>query len=250
MVYYKSAEEIELIRANCRLTAQTLDYISEHVKPGVSTLYLDGLAEDYIRSFDAVPSFLGFKGYPNSICASVNDVVVHGIPGKNDILKEGDIITIDVGVCKNGYYGDKAITYPVGEISSYAKNLIKVTRKALDIGISEAVENNRLGDIGNAIQTYVEKQGFSVVRDFVGHGIGSSPHEDPQVQHFGRTGTGMTLKKGLVIAIEPMINAGSYQTKVLSDGWTAVSVDGSLSAQFEHVVVITDNSTEILTLSH
>ena len=248
MVYYKSSEEIELIRLSCQLTAQTLNYISEHIKPGISTLYLDRLAEDYIRSFDAVPSFLGFRGYPNSICASVNDVVVHGIPRKDKILREGDIITIDVGVCKNGYYGDKAITYPVGEISSLAKNLIKVTEEALDIGISEAIENNRLGDIGNAIQTYVEQQGFSVVRDFVGHGIGSSAHEDPQVQHFGKSGTGLTLKKGLVIAIEPMINAGSYQTKVLSDGWTAVSADGSLSAQFEHIVAITDNSTEILTL--
>ena len=249
MVYYKSAEEIELIRASCQLTAQTLNYISEHIKPGISTLYLDRLAEDYIRSFDAVPSFLGYRGYPNSICASVNDMVVHGIPGKDKILREGDIITIDVGVCKNGYNGDKAITYPVGEISSLAKNLIKVTEEALDIGISEAVENNRLGDIGNAVQTYVEKQGFSVVRDFVGHGIGSNAHEDPQVQHFGKSGTGLTLKKGLVIAIEPMINAGSYQTRVLSDGWTAVSADGSLSAQFEHVVAIADNSTEILTLS-
>ena len=248
MVYYKSAEEIELIRASCQLTAQTLNYISEHIKPGISTLYLDRLAEDYIRSFDAVPSFLGFRGYPNSICASVNDVVVHGIPRKDKILREGDIITIDVGVCKNGYYGDKAITYPVGDISSLAKNLIKVTEEALDIGISEAIENNRLGDIGNAIQTYVEQQGFSVVRDFVGHGIGSSAHEDPQVQHFGKSGTGLTLRKGLVIAIEPMINTGSYQTKVLSDGWTAVSADGSLSAQFEHVVAIADNSTEVLTL--
>ena len=248
MVYYKSADEIELIRASCQLTAQTLDYVFEHIRPGVSTLYLDKLAEDYIRSFDAVPSFLGFRGYPNSICASVNDVVVHGIPRKDKILREGDIITIDVGVCKNGYYGDKAITYPVGDISSLAKNLIKVTEEALDIGISEAIENNRLGDIGNAIQTYVEQQGFSVVRDFVGHGIGSSAHEDPQVQHFGKSGTGLTLRKGLVIAIEPMINAGSYQTKVLSDGWTAVSADGSLSAQFEHVVAIADNSTEVLTL--
>ena len=248
MVYYKSADEIELIRASCQLTAQTLDYVFEHIRPGVSTLYLDKLAEDYIRSFDAVPSFLGFRGYPNSICASVNDVVVHGIPRKDKILREGDIITIDVGVCKNGYYGDKAITYPVGDISSLAKNLIKVTEEALDIGISEAIENNRLGDIGNAIQTYVERQGFSVVRDFVGHGIGSSAHEDPQVQHFGKSGTGLTLRKGLVIAIEPMINAGSYQTKVLSDGWTAVSADGSLSAQFEHVVAIADNSTEVLTL--
>ena len=248
MVYYKSAEEIELIRASCQLTAQTLDYVSEHIRPGVSTLYLDGLAEDYIRSFDAIPSFLGYKGYPNTICASINDMVVHGIPKKDKILKEGDIITVDVGVCKNGYYGDKAITYPVGDISSLAGKLVEVTKKALDIGISEAVENNRLGDIGNAIQTYVEKQGFSVVRDFVGHGIGSSAHEDPQVQHFGKSGTGPTLKKGLVIAIEPMINAGSYQTKVLSDKWTAVSSDGSLSAQFEHVVAITDNGTEILTL--
>jgi len=249
MVYYKSAEEVELIRLSCQLTAQTLNYISEHIKPGISTLYLDRLTEDYIRSFDAVPSFLGFRGYPNSICASVNNVVVHGIPKKDEILREGDIITIDVGVCKNGYYGDKAITYPVGDISSLAKKLIEVTEKALDIGISEARENNRLGDIGNAIQIYVEQQGFSVVRDFVGHGIGSSAHEDPQVQHFGKSDTGLTLKKGLVIAIEPMINAGSYQTKVLSDGWTAVSSDGSLSAQFEHVVAITDDSTEILTLS-
>ena len=249
MVYYKSVEEIELIRASCQLTARTLDYISEHINPGISTLDLDRLAEDYIRSFDAVPSFLGIRGYPNSICASVNNVVVHGIPRKDEILREGDIITVDVGVCKNGYNGDKAITYPVGDVSSLAKNLIKVTEEALDIGISEAIENNRLGDIGHAIQTYVEKQGFSVVRDFVGHGIGSSPHEDPQVSHFGKSGTGLTLKKGLVIAIEPMINAGSYQTKVLSDGWTAVSVDGSLSAQFEHVIAITNNSTEILTLS-
>jgi len=249
MVYYKSAEEIELIRASCQLTAQTMDYVSGHIRPGISTLYLDRLAEDYIRSFDAVPSFLGIRGYPNSICTSINNVVVHGIPKKDEILKERDIITVDTGVRKNGYNGDKAITYPVGEISSLAKKLIDVTEKALDIGIGEAIENNRLGDIGNAIQTYVERQGFSVVRDFVGHGIGSSPHEDPQVQHFGMAGTGMTLKKGLVIAIEPMVNAGSYQTKVLSDGWTAVSADGSLSAQFEHVIAITDNSTGILTLS-
>ena len=249
MVYYKSAEEIELIRASCRLTAQTLNHISEHIKPGISTLYLDGLAENYIRSFDAIPAFLGYRGYPNTICASVNNVVVHGIPRKDEILKEGDIITVDVGVCKNGYYGDKAITHPVGEVSSLARKLVEVTKRALDIGINKAVENNRLGDIGSAIQTYVEKQGFSVVRDFVGHGIGSSPHEDPQVQHFGKSGIGLTLKKGLVIAIEPMINAGAYQTKVLSDGWTAVSADGSLSAQFEHVVAITGNGTEILTLS-
>ncbi len=249
MVYYKSAEEIELIRLSCQLTAQTLDYISKHIKPGVSTLYLDGLAEDYIRSFDAIPSFLGIRGYPNSICASVNNTVVHGIPRKDEILREGDIITVDVGVCKDGYNGDKAITYPVGDISSLARKLVEVTKRALDIGINEAIENNRLGDIGSAIQVYVERQGFSVVRDFVGHGIGSGAHEDPQVQHFGKSGTGMTLKKGLVIAIEPMINAGSYQTKVLSDGWTAVSADGSLSAQFEHVVAITDSGTEILTLS-
>ena len=249
MIYYKSVEEIELIRTSCQLTAQTIDYISKHIRPGVSTLYLDGLAEDYIRSLDAVPSFLGFNGYPNSICASVNNVVVHGIPRKDEILKEGDIITIDFGVGKNGYYGDKAITYPVGKISTLAKNLIKVTKEALDIGISEAVENNRLGDIGNAIQRYVERQGFSVVRDFVGHGIGSNVHEDPQVQHFGKSGTGLTLKKGLVIAIEPMVNAGLYQTKVLSDGWTAISADGSLSAQFEHVIAITNNGTETLTLS-
>jgi len=249
VIYYKSAEEIELIRLSSQLTAQTLDYVSKYIKPGISTLYLDGLAEEYIRSFDAVPSFLGIRGYPNSICASINNVVVHGIPRKDEILREGDIITVDVGVCKNGYNGDKAITYPVGEISSLARKLVKVTKRALDIGINEAVENNRLGDIGNAIQKYVEKQGFSVVRDFVGHGIGSSPHEDPQVLHFGKSGTGLTLKKGLVIAIEPMVNAGSYQTKVLSDGWTAVSADGSLSAQFEHVVAITGNGTEILTLS-
>lgn len=245
MIHLKSKEEIELMRKSNRLVAKLLDRLRKMVRPGITTAELDRAAEEFILKSGGIPTFKGYAGYPACICTSVNNEVVHSIPC-NRILQEGDIISIDAGIKLNGFCGDSTVTVPVGNISKEAQKLIKVTAKALDIGIAAAVPGNRIGDIGHAIQTYVEGQGFSIVRDFVGHGIGREMHEEPQVPHFGRPGTGSLLKEGMVIAIEPMVNAGTHKLKVLEDGWTAVTIDEQWSAQFEHSVAITAQGPDVL----
>jgi methionyl aminopeptidase len=245
LIHIKNKDEIELMRQSNRLVAQLLEHLRKMVAPGVTTAQLDVAAEKFIRSHGAIPTFKGYAGYPACICTSVNEQVVHAIPGPR-VLKNGDIISIDAGVKLNGYCGDATITVGVGVISKQARRLINITAKALEIGIAQAVPGNRIGDIGHAVQKYVEGQGCSVVRDFVGHGIGREMHEEPQVPHFGRAGTGPMLREGMVIAIEPMINAGGYALRILDDGWTAVTLDGSLSAQFEHSVAISANGPDVL----
>ncbi|MCD6451230.1 MAG: type I methionyl aminopeptidase [Acidobacteria bacterium] len=246
MIIYKTKEEIERMRESGRLTALVLEKLKEAVAPGVTPLELDTLAYEIIRKNGGRPAFKGYRGFPNTITASINEEVVHAIPRKRR-LKEGDIISIDVGVVLGGYYGDAAITVPVGKVSQLARRLIEVTERALYIGIEKARVGNRIGDISNAIERFVEGEGFSVVRDFTGHGIGTKLHEDPQVPHYGPPGRGPRIKPGLVIAIEPMINAGGYEVEILPDGWTVVTKDRSLSAQFEHTVAITEEGPEILT---
>lgn len=245
MIHIKNRDEIELMRQSNQIVAQLLEKLRQMVVPGVTTAQLDEFAEAFIRRHGAIPTFKGYGGFPACICTSVNNQVVHAIPGPS-VLKNGDIISIDAGAKLNGFCGDATITVGVGNISKQARKLINITAKALEIGISQAIPGNRIGDIGHAVQKYVEGQGCSVVRDFVGHGIGREMHEDPQVPHYGRAGTGPMLREGMVIAIEPMINAGGYALKILDDGWTVVTVDGSLSAQFEHSVAITANGPDVL----
>ena len=245
MIHIKTKEEIELLRQSNQVVAKLLDHLRKMVAPGITTAQLDAAAEEFIRKHGATPTFKGYAGYPASICTSVNDQVVHGIPGPR-VLKNGDIISIDAGAKLSGFCGDSTITVGVGTISKQARRLINITAKALEIGISQAIPGNRIGDIGNAVQKYVEGQGCSVVRDFVGHGVGREMHEEPQVPHFGRAGTGPMLREGMCIAIEPMINAGGYALRILDDGWTAVTMDGSLSAQFEHSVAITAKGPVVL----
>lgn len=248
MIEYKSSKEIELIRESGRITAQTLDLLERSVRPGISTLELDRLAEDFIRSAGAVPAFKGYKGFPRTVCISVNNEVVHGIPG-NRKLKEGDIVGLDMGVIWKGWYSDSARTVPVGAISDEARKLLDVTRDSLHQGIAQCLAGRHLSDIGAAVQAHVEAQGYSVVRDLVGHGIGRSLHEEPQVPNYGKAGHGMKLRPGLVIAIEPMVNVGDFKVALLPDKWTIVTEDGSLSAHFEHTVAITNEGPRILTLS-
>lgn len=248
MISIKSHSEIEKMREAGRITGLALVEISKHIKPGVSTAELDKIAFNFIKKQGATPSFLHYNGYPASICASVNDAVVHGIPSKEKILKEGDIISIDVGAYKNGYHGDAARTYPVGKISDEAERLIRVTKQSFFEGIKHAVHGAKLGDISAAIQEYVEDNGYSVVRDLVGHGIGRNMHEDPSVPNFGHHGRGVRLAAGMALAIEPMVNAGEYDICVLDDDWTVVTEDGSLSAHYENTVIITRGEPEILTL--
>lgn len=231
------------------VTAVILQELAAAAKPGVTTFELDQLAEKRCRELSVKPAFKGYHGYPGCLCVSVNDQVVHGIPSKNRVLKSGDIVGLDFGVILEGYYGDSAVTVAVGDISDDAQKLLNVTRDGLKCGIEQAVAGNRLFDISHAIQNYVEQHGFSVVREFVGHGIGRSLHEEPQVPNYGPKGKGVLLKEGMVLAIEPMINAGGQAVRVEADGWTAVTVDGSLSAHFEHTVAITGNGPEILTLA-
>lgn len=245
MIRLKTKEEIEHMRTANRIVARLHEHLKKEVRPGITTGELDKIAEAFIAQSGATPTFKGYMGYPACICASVNNEVVHAIPGAR-VLKEGDIISLDAGVKYNGFCGDATITVPVGKISDEAAKLVRVTAEALDIGIAKAVPGNRIGDISHAIQTYVESNGYSVVRDFVGHGIGREMHEEPQVPHFGRPGTGPLLQEGMVIAIEPMVNMGSYKLKILPDGWTAITADGSLSAQFEHSVAITANGPDVL----
>lgn len=248
MITIKSKSEIEKMRVAGRITRDALNLVEKHIKPGISTLELDKIAYDFIRKQGAEPSFLHYNGFPASICASPNSWVVHGIPSKNVILKEGDIISIDMGACKNGYHGDAARTYPVGKISGEAQRLIDVTKQSFFEGIKYATHGAKLGDVSAAIQEYVEDNGYSVVRDLVGHGIGRNMHEDPNVPNFGHRGKGLRLAAGMTIAIEPMVNAGEYDVVVLDDDWTVETEDGSLSAHYENTVLITKGECEILTL--
>ena len=247
MIILKSRGEIEKIRAACRVVAGALAGLKGIIRPGVTTLELDAFAEDYIRGRGAVPAFKGYLGYPNTLCASVNEVVIHGIPSGR-ALHEGEIIGLDLGAVVDGFYGDAAITVPVGEVSDELKRLVEATLRCLERGIEKTRPGNRVSDISNAVQSYAESSGYSVVREFVGHGIGRRLHEEPQVPNFGPPGQGPRLKAGTTLAIEPMINMGKSGTVVLDDGWTAVTVDGKPSAHFEHTVAVTEDGPEILTL--
>ena len=245
MVILKSPEEIEKIRASDIIVANILNELRNMIKPGITTIELDRYSEELALKMGAKPAFKGYRGYPFSLCTSVNGEVVHGMPSDR-VLKAGDIISLDFGIYHKGYYGDSAITVPVGEVSRVSQALISTTEDALHCGIEEMRAGNRLGDISAAIQECVEAAGFSVVRDFVGHGIGRSLHEDPQIPNFGVRGRGIKLKTGMVFAIEPMVNEGTYKVKVLDDGWTVVTADGKLSAHFEHSVAITEDGPAIL----
>ena len=248
MITIKSKSEIEKMRIAGKITGDALRLVEKHIKPGVSTLELDKIAYDFIKKQGATPSFLNYNGFPGSICASPNSWVVHGIPNKNIILKEGDIISIDMGACKDGYHGDAARTYAVGKISDEAQRLIDVTKQSFFEGIKYAVHGNKIGDVSAAVQEYVEKHGYSVVRDLVGHGIGRNLHEDPSVPNFGRYGKGVKLAQGMTIAVEPMVNQGAYDVVCLDDDWTVETEDGSLSAHYENTILITKGECEILTL--
>jgi len=247
MIVIKSDTEIEYMRQAGKVVAMTLEKIEPIIKPGVTTGYIDNFAEKFILEQGAVPAFKGLYGFPATICTSVNDEVVHGIPGDR-VLHEGDIVSIDCGAIINGFNGDAARTFSVGNTSSEARKLIDVTKQSFFKGIEYARQGNRLEDISHAIQVYIEKNGFSVVRDYVGHGIGRAMHEDPQVPNYGRSGRGVRLVKGMCLAIEPMVNIGGYRVKTLSNEWTVVTVDGSLSAHYENTIVILDGSPEILTV--
>jgi methionyl aminopeptidase len=246
MIILKSKSEIDKMRVACRVVAEVLQELVRLARPGVSTLELDAFAEKSIRARGAVPAFKGYRGFPKTLCVSVNDQVVHGIPSKRR-LKEGDIVGLDLGAKWDGYYGDAAITIPVGNITSRAESLLATAREALSLGIKEVSPGQHLSEISHAIQRYAEGQGYSVVRAFVGHGIGTALHEEPQVPNFGPPGRGPRLKVGMVLAIEPMVNIGDADVEILDDGWTVVTVDGQLSAHFEHTVAITEAGPEILT---
>ncbi|MGE5308948.1 MAG: type I methionyl aminopeptidase [Deltaproteobacteria bacterium] len=246
MVPIKNSEELEIMRQAGRLLAQVLHEVAKSVAPGKTTGEIDGLAERLIRDAQAIPAFKGYRGYPGTLCTSVNNEVIHGIPGGRR-LEEGDIISLDCGLIFRKYYSDMAVTVPVGRISADAQKLIRVTRDSLTEGIKKARPGNRLSDISHAVQEHVEKNGFSVVRQFVGHGIGSSLHEEPEVPNFGRPGRGVELKPGMVLAVEPMVNMGTWECLIMDDGWTAVTKDGKLSAHFEHTIAITDGEAQILT---
>ncbi len=246
MIVCKSAAEIQRMRPAGRLVADVLAALRAAVQPGVTTADLDAIAERPIRGAGGVPAFKGYHGYPATICSSVNDEVIHGIPSKR-ALEEGDVVSIDCGAVLDGFYGDSAITVPVGPVSEQAAELLRVTEEALHKGIAQARPGGRISDIGHAVQRHVEAHGFSVVREFVGHGIGEKMHEEPQIPNYGEPGRGPRLVEGMVLAIEPMVNAGKPAVKVLKDGWTAVTRDGSLSAHFEHTVAVTAGGPEILT---
>lgn len=245
MIVLKSPQEIAVMREANQIVAELLQELKARAVPGVSTRELDEIAERFIRKKKAKCAFKGYRGYPNCLCTSVNDVIVHGLPSSAE-LKEGDILSIDCGVYHKGFYGDAAITVPIGRVPEKAQRLIQTTKECLQLAIEKMVEGNRLSDISHAIQARAEKEGFSVVRDFVGHGIGRQLHEDPQVPNYGQAGTGIRLKTGMVLAIEPMVNEGHWGVRILKDGWTAVTEDGSLSAHFEHSVAVTDNGPLIL----
>lgn len=245
MIHLKTREEIELMRKSALLVSKTLGLMAELLEPGVTTLELDKKAEEYIRDNGGVPGFLGLYDFPNTLCMSPNEQVVHGYPSKTP-LKEGDIISIDCGVKMNGFYGDHAYTFAVGEVSEEVKKLLKVTKESLYLGIEQCKAGNRIGDIGFAIQDHAEKNGYGVVRELVGHGLGKEMHESPEVPNFGRRGRGAKLKEGMVLAIEPMINMGTRAIRQLADGWSIVTSDGKYSAHFEHDVAIVDGQPNIL----
>jgi methionyl aminopeptidase len=251
LIEQKTVKEIEKMRIAGKVVGEILERLFEIIKPGVTTKYIDEFSEKYIRKLKMTPAFLGVTGrrypFPASACVSINNEVVHGIPNASRMIKSGDIVSVDLGVFYEGYYGDAARTYAVGSISDTAANLLKITELSLQKGIEKALFGNRLGDVSNTVQVVVENAGFSVVRDFVGHGIGRNLHEDPQIPNYGKAGIGVKLLPGMVLAIEPMVNEGSYEVCMLDDDWTVVTKDGSLSAHFEHTVAITEDGYEILT---
>jgi len=248
MIKIKSRQEIDKMRAAGKILAETFLVLEEHIKPGITTYELDSIAKRFIKSNNALCSFKNYNGYPANICTSVNEQVVHGIPSKNKVLNDGDIISIDIGVLYQGFHGDSAKTFAVGNISDEAQRLIDVTKESFYRGLLKATTDNRVLDIGAAIQNYVEENGFSVVRKLVGHGVGSALHEDPEVPNFGEAGRGIRLLPGMTLAIEPMVNMGTYDVDTLSDNWTVVTADGKLSAHYEHSVLITANGPELLTV--
>ena len=247
MIILRSRAEIDKIKTSCLIVAEILDRLVERIKPGITTWELNAISEELALSKQAKPAFKGYQGYPFALCTSVNEEVVHGMPSKQRRLKEGDIISLDFGVVLDGYYGDGAVTAPVGEIAEEAARLCAVTEECLYEGISQAISGNRLSDISHAIQDYVEARGYSVVREFVGHGIGQNLHESPQIPNYGPPGKGVRLKPGMVLAVEPMINAGEPDVEILEDQWTAVTRDRKLSAHFEHTIAITEDGPQILT---
>ena len=248
MVVIKSSRELQKMKDACRISANALVVAGKAVEPGVSTLEIDTIVRKYIEKQGATPSFLGYGGFPASACISVNNVVIHGIPSKKQILKEGDIVSVDVGAFYDGFHGDNAYTFKCGKVSAEAEALLKATEESLYEGIKQAKAGNRVGDIGSAVQKYVEDRSYSVVRDFVGHGVGAKLHEEPSVPNYGTPGRGVRLIPGMTIAIEPMVNVGDYKVKVLSDEWTTVTADGSLAAHFEHTVAITSDGPQIMTI--
>lgn len=247
MIIIKSADELARMRRAGRVVAQAHALLAELIRPGVRTMQLDRAVEDFLSKVGAVPSFRGYQGFPASICTSVNEVVVHGIPGEQ-VLEDGDIIGVDIGAIVDGFHGDAAVTFAVGDVSAETQELLRVTEEALHKGISQARVGNRLSDVSHAIQQYVETHGFSVVRDFVGHGIGRRMHEAPQIPNFGPPGRGPRLGAGMCLAIEPMVNLGEADVRVTGDGWTVVTCDGKLSAHFEHTIAVTDGEPEIMTV--
>ena len=248
MIYLRKQNEIELMKITGKVTGRILHDLAEFVKPGISTMDVNKFVEDQIFAEGMTPTFLGYNGFPAGACISINDEIVHGIPDEKRILEEGDIVSIDIGATYKGYISDAARTYPVGEISAEARRLIDVCEKSFFAGLKCCTENNKLSDIGNAVQETAENAGYSVVRDFVGHGVGTSLHEDPQIPNYGNPGRGPKLIRGMALAIEPMINEGSYDTEIQLNNWTAVTVDGKLSAHYENTVVITEGKPEVITL--
>ncbi len=246
MIFYKTQEEIEFIRNSSLLVSRALAEVAKYIKPGVTTLTLDKVGEEFIRDNRGYPAFLGYRGFPNSLCISVNEEVVHGLPG-SILLKEGDLVSIDCGVLLDKFYGDSAFTFAVGEITEVKRQLLSVTRESLNLGVNQAKIGKRIGDIASTIQHHVERNGFSVVRELVGHGLGKKLHEDPEVPNYGKRGTGTKLMEGLVIAIEPMVNMGKKSVRQAEDGWTIFTEDRSPSAHFEHTVAITKDGPEVLT---
>lgn len=246
MLVFKNQEEIEIIRRNNLLVSKTLAEVAQLIKPGVTTLELDKRADEFIRDHGAVPGFLGYGGFPNTLCTSVNDQVVHGIPS-DYVLKDGDVVSIDCGTYMDGYYGDSAYTFPVGNVSDEVMQLLRTTKESLLLGVEQAIEGNRVGDIGYAVQMHAEKAGYSVVREMVGHGLGKDMHEAPEVPNYGKRGRGVKLKKGLVLCIEPMINMGTKYIKQDADGWTIRTLDGKPSAHYELAIAVDKGKADILT---
>jgi methionyl aminopeptidase len=247
VITIKSAREIELMRVSGKITAKTLSMLMKTVKAGMTTAEIDRLAEDSIRSMGGTPTFIGYNGYAHTLCTSVNEEVVHGIPGAR-VVKDGDLLSLDLGTTLEGYVSDSAVTIPIGNVSAEAKRLMTVTQECLMLGIAQMLAGNRLGDIGHAVQQHAEKNGYGVVRQLVGHGVGTKLHEEPQVPNYGTPGHGTQLRPGLVLAIEPMITEGSYEVETLDDGWTVITEDGKLAAHFEHTIAVTNEGPRILTL--